>query len=253
VAQSNSHRSGDVRVGCAGWSLPKRHSDRFPPAGTHLARYAARLPAAEVNSSFYEPHRPTTYARWAASVPADFLFSVKVPRVATHERRLVDAEDVLDGFLADATRPSDRPGPLLVQLPPSPSFSVDIAERLFAALRDRFEGDVALEPGHASWFEPATARLVARYRVARIAADPAVVPAAAEPGGWDGLVYHRLHGSPAIYHPAYPDEYLEALAETSTRAALSASVWCDFDNTAAGAATVNSLDVLDRVRATPRT
>jgi uncharacterized protein YecE (DUF72 family) len=210
------------------------------------------LPAVEINSSFYKPQRPTTYARWAESVPADFRFSVKVPKAATHERRLVDAEGVLDGFLAEDTQLGDRLGPLLVQLPPSLSFSDDIAERFCASLRDRFEGDVALEPRHASWFEPAAARLATWYRVARVAADPAVAPAAAEPGGWDGLVYYRLHGSPTIYYSAYSDEYLEALAKTLTRAALSASVWCVFDNTAAGAATVNSLDVLARVRATPR-
>ena len=88
--------------------------------------------------------------------------------------------------------------------------------------------------------------------MARVAADPAVVPAAAEPGGWDGLVYYRLHGSPKVYYSAYPDEYLEALAKTLTRAAKSAEVWCIFDNTAAFAATANALDVLDRVRANDR-
>ena len=217
MADTDPDRSGNVRVGCAGWSLPKEHGDRFPAEGTHLERYAARFPAVEINSSFYRPHRPTTYARWAASVPADFRFSVKVPKVATHERRLVDADDVLDSFLAEATQLGDKLGPLLVQLPPSLSFSADVAERFFAALRDRFDGDVALEPRHASWFEPAAERLVTRYRVARVAADPAVVPAAAEPGGWDGLVYYRLHGSPKVYYSAYPDEYLEALAKTLTR------------------------------------
>jgi uncharacterized protein YecE (DUF72 family) len=75
-----------------------------------------------------------------------------------------------------------------------------------------------------------------------------VVPAAAEPGGWGGLVYYRLHGSPKIYYSAYTDEYLESLGKTLTQAARSAEVWCIFDNTAAFAATVNALDVLGRVR-----
>ena len=149
----------------------------------------------------------------------------------------MDADDVLDGFLAEATQLGDRLGPLLVQLPPSLTFSADVAERFFASLRGRFDGDVALEPRHPSWFEPEAERLVTGYRVARVAADPAVVPAAAEPGGWDGLVYYRLHGSPRMYYSAYPDEYLETLAETLTRAARSAEVWCIFDNTAASAAT----------------
>ena len=249
MATSKSDRPRKVRVGCAGWSLPGEHSDRFPAEGTHLERYAARFPAVEINTSFYRPHRPATYARWAASVPEDFGFSVKVPKVATHERRLVDADDVLDGFLAEAAQLGDKLGPLLVQLPPSLSFSADIADGFFASLRDRFDGDVALEPRHASWFGPVADRLVSGYRVARVAADPAVVPEAAEPGGWDGLVYYRLHGSPKVYYSAYADEYLASLAKTLTHSARTAGVWCIFDNTAEGAATANALDVLARVRA----
>jgi uncharacterized protein YecE (DUF72 family) len=65
-------------------------------------------------------------------------------------------------------------------------------------------------------------------------------------------VYYRLHGSPKVYYSAYPDEYLEALAKTFARASRSAAVWCVFDNTAAGAATQNALDVLGRVGANPR-
>ncbi len=131
VARNKAIHSGAIRVGCAGWSLPKEQSDRFPSEGSHLARYAVRFPAVEINSSFYKPHRPDTYSRWAESVPADFRFSVKVPKVISHERRLVDANDVLDRFLGEATELGDRLGPLLVQLPPSLSFSADIAGRFF--------------------------------------------------------------------------------------------------------------------------
>ena len=52
-----------IRIGCAGWALRKEYEDAFPPPGTHLARYAARFNAAEINSSFYRPHRRTTYER----------------------------------------------------------------------------------------------------------------------------------------------------------------------------------------------
>ncbi len=81
----------------------------------------------------------------------------------------------------------------------------------------------------------------------RVAADPAVVPAAALPGGWDDLLYYRLHGSPKIYYSAYSDENLDALTADLIRAARSAVVWCIFDNTAVGAATVNAFDVLGRL------
>ena len=242
-----SHRLNPIRVGCAGWSVPKEHGDRFPGEGTHLERYAARFPAVEINSSFYRPHRPATYDRWAASVPAGFRFSVKVPKEATHERRLVDADDVIDRFLGEATHLGEKLGPLLVQLPPSLAFSGAAADRFFTALRDRFDGLVALEPRHPTWFGTQAEDLVAQYRIARVAADPAVVPEAAQPGGWNGLIYRRLHGSPEIYYSNYEPDVLESIATSISAEAADSEVWCIFDNTAAFAATGNALDVLSRV------
>jgi hypothetical protein len=82
-------------IGTAGWSIPKQHAEAFPDKGSHLARYASRFPAVEINSSFYRPHRAATYQRWTASVPPGFRFSVKVPRKVRHIRRLGSPEDLL--------------------------------------------------------------------------------------------------------------------------------------------------------------
>src|SRR6187455_1643415 len=105
-----------IYVGVAGWPIPKPHAGLFPETGSHLQRYAARFNAVEINSSFYRPHRPATYARWAASVPPDFRFAVKVPREITHRRRLVEVDDLLERFPGEATHLGEKLGPLLVQL-----------------------------------------------------------------------------------------------------------------------------------------
>jgi uncharacterized protein YecE (DUF72 family) len=236
-------------VGCAGWALPKEAQCAFPADGTHLQRYAARLPAVEINSSFYRPHRPSTYARWGASVPPDFRFAVKVPKAITHERRLAGADALLEAFLAEATALGERLGCLLVQLPPSLAYVVATAEAFLTALRIRYPGPVVLEPRHASWFTDAVARTLEAHRIGRVAADPARVPAAGEPGGWAGTIYYRLHGSPRIYYSAYEEPYLDALAGRLRAAAGRAdTVWCIFDNTALGAATPNALGLLARLR-----
>lgn len=242
---AESLHSTTAYVGCAGWSLPREAQPHFPTEGTHLARYAARFPAVEINSSFYRPHRPATYARWAASVPSGFRFSVKVPRAITHERRLVDAGPPLDAFLDGATALGPALGCLLVQLPPSLAFDAATVDAFLAALRVRHPGAVAIEPRHASWFGTAADRLLVAWRVARVAADPARVPAAAEPGGWPGTVYYRLHGSPRTYYSAYDAPFLDALAPRLLAAAPGA--WCMFDNTALGAATTNALGLLERL------
>jgi len=232
---------GSVRIGCTGWAIPADSAEAFPGAGSHLARYAGRLIAVEISSSFYRHHRPATYARWAATVPLGFRFAVKLPRAVTHEARLgPDGLPVLDRFLAEVAQLGDRLGPLLVQLPPSLAFDATRAAAFFAALAARTDAAVACEPRHPSWFTGAGDALLAGLRVARVAADPAVVPAAGRPGGWDGLAYHRLHGSPAVYRSPYPAAALADLAATLRRE-TSAAVWCFFDNTAAGAAARDAL------------
>jgi uncharacterized protein YecE (DUF72 family) len=236
-------------VGCAGWSLPRDEQHRFPVEGTHLARYAQRLNAVEINSSFYRPHRVSTYAKWAASVPAPFRFSVKIPRTITHAQRLVGAEPLLDAFLAECAGLGDRLGCLLVQLPPSLAFHPAAAEAFYAALRERHAGAVATEPRHATWFTPEADALLRAARVARVAADPPRASDGDAPGGWPEVEYFRLHGSPRVYYSTYDAAYLEAL-EARVRSGVRAgrAVWCVFDNTALGAATANALDLAAMLR-----
>ena len=241
---------GSFLIGSAGWSLPRAEQHRFPEAGSHLARYATRLPAAEINSSFHRTHRPVTYERWAASVPRSFRFSVKIPKTITHELRLVDSEPLLASFLTEIAGLGDRLGGLLVQLPPSLELDVAVAATFFATLRHRYAGMVALEPRHASWFTADAEQLLQSTRIARVAADPAVVAAAAEPGGWASTVYYRLHGSPRMYYSAYDTAYLDALAQRlDAHLRGGATVWCVFDNTAHGAAIGNALDLQERINA----
>lgn len=239
------HAPPPLYVGCAGWALPQAVQPAFPAEGTHLHRYAGRFSAVEINSSFHRPHAPATYARWAASVPDGFRFAVKAPKAITHERRLANAEDLLGEFLAQVSALGEKLGCLLLQLPPSLELDLATADTFLASLRDRHAGAVALEPRHPSWFTGESAGLLEAHRVARVAADPARVPAAGEPGGWPGTVYHRLHGSPRIYYSAYDETYLRALSMRLERAAgVAENVWCIFDNTASGAATGNALTLL---------
>ncbi len=239
-----------IRIGTAAWSIPKEHAAPFPVAESHLERYGSVFNAVEINSSFYRPHRTATYERWAASVPEDFRFAVKVPKAITHERRLKNVGDLLDRFLSEAQGLGPKLGPLLVQLPPSLSFQPGVADCFLRELRGRGEGGIVCEPRHTSWFTPEVDALLNELRIARVAADPAPVPGSDEPGGWRSLSYYRLHGSPKIYYSAYSAEYLAAIAEVLARdAAAGVETWCIFDNTAAFAATRDALTTRGLVQA----
>lgn len=200
--------------------------------------------AVEINSSFYRSHRPETYARWAAAVPEHFRFAVKLPKEITHVRRLVDVADPLEGFLFESGHLGGKRGPLLVQLPPKLEFDPAMAREFFSRLRDGFSGSAVCEPRNPTWFAEEAETLLAGFEVARVAADPAPVPEAARPGGWEKLRYHRLHGSPRTYYSAYAAERLDAIARSLEEEARDAMVWCIFDNTASGAAAGNAADLL---------
>lgn len=220
--------------------------DRLARPASALERYSRELDATEINSSFHRHHRLSTYARWRGSVPAGFRFAVKVPRAITHDARLELAPSlpVFERFLGEIAELGDSVGPLLVQLPPSFAFDARVAHGWFAAMRERWQGAVVCEPRHASWFEARADALLADHAVARTGADPARVPAAAEPGGWPGLVYLRLHGSPRMYASAYDAAFLERTAErirVARAARTTSELWCVFDNTAAGQALPNAL------------
>jgi uncharacterized protein YecE (DUF72 family) len=238
-----------IRVGTAGWAIPASVREDFPDEGSTLARYAARLSAVEINSSFHRSHRPSTYARWAANVPDDFRFAVKVPKTITHERRLLDCAEQLSIFLAEISELGAKRGPTLVQLPPRLEFNARTADNFFAGLRDQHSGQIVCEPRHGSWFTPEANEFFMARQIARAAADPAVVPDAARPGGFAGLAYFRLHGSPNMYRSPYGDERLRDLAEAAL-AAPSQDCWLIFDNTASGAATADALLLLSVLQQT---
>ena len=235
---------GERRVGCAGWSIPREAAGAFPGGGSHLARYADVFNAVEINSSFYRPHREQTYARWAASVPAEFRFAVKLPRAITHEARLAAVAAALQRFAAEVAGLGGKLGCVLVQLPPKFAYDDALAGDFFAQLRRIFGCMVACEARHPSWFDADATRVLAEHAVTRVIADP--------PAGQTGphvpttaAIYARLHGNPRIYYSSYEPDYLRQLkCDMATHAAAGRTVWTIFDNTAAGAAIPNALSLL---------
>lgn len=243
---SSSTRVRAVRPGCAGWQIPAAHRDLFGEGESVLARYATRFDVVEINSSFYRPHRPETYSRWAAQVPAAFRFSVKLPRAVTHDARLHAVGPMLDQFRDEVAGLGRKLGGLLVQLPPSLVFDARVAGNFFAMLDRRFDCPVACEPRHASWFGAPADRLWQRHGVARVAADPAALPAAALPAGAGRWRYLRWHGSPRMYYSNYDEAALDALV-ARLAGGSTLPTWVIFDNTAHGHAVANAARLKEKV------
>lgn len=239
-------------IAIAGWSIRTEQAALFGSDGTHLQRYAKRFDAVEINSSFYRSHRRETYERWAASVPDRFRFSVKMPKWLTHERGLEDTGADLTQFLHEIRGLGAQLGAVLVQLPPGLAYDPRTVETFFTALRARYPGIIACEPRHPTWFTGAADRRLEAHGIARVAADPICGEGGDCPSGSTRAAYFRLHGSPVMYHSSYEDAFLDRLAD-SIRALEGRAVWCVFDNTARGAATLNAIELIERLSRGRRT
>jgi uncharacterized protein YecE (DUF72 family) len=230
---------GLLRIGTAGWAIPRDHAEAFPAEGSGLARYAARFSAAEINSSFHRPHRPSTYARWAETVPESFRFAAKMPKAITHERRLVDIEGPLDAFLGEIAALGPKLGPLLVQLPPSLACDTAVAYAFFGASRvvsrSRSPASRATRPGSpprrtgssptTKWPVSPPTRPACR-RLPNLAAGPASSIIACT-GPRSCIVRPMSVRSWSVWPPGWAGRAAEA--------------WCIFDNTASGAAAGNAV------------
>ncbi len=236
-------RMKSIHIGTAGWNVPTALAPQFETGGSHLERYASRMNCAEVNSSFYKPHRRKTWQRWAQATPANFRFSVKAPKAITHTAKLLNCGQLLVEFFEQISGLEEKLGPVLFQLPPRYAFDQGVARDFLGTLREVHQGPVALEPRNATWFTTGANRLLREFNIARVAADPAEgSPSAANPAGDLSLRYYRLHGSPRVYWSPYDAEQLKALA-TQLLSYQSGESWVIFDNTAAGEALNNALQL----------
>lgn len=231
-----------MRIGTAGWTIPRDAAEHFPAEGTSLERYSSVFTAAEINSSFHRPHRLSTWERWRDSVPENFRFSVKLPKTITHQAKLADCRELLPKFLDQAHVLGDKLAVLLVQLPPKQDYDAAVARAFFTDLAARAAAHIACEPRNVSWFTREADDALAELKVARVGADPSLNDEAGRPGGWAGLAYWRLHGSPIMYRSSYADR-MPALAGTMAASPTRAR-WCIFDNTASSAATADALALI---------
>ena len=237
--------------------MPKQHLGLFSASPedekrSHLERYASQLRCVEINSSFHRPHRRATWERWAAVTPDDFRFAVKAPKAVTHTAKLVNSGGALLEFFEAVHGLGEKLGPVLIQLPPKLAFDEGAAQEFLSTMRELHTGSAVLEPRHASWFTAVADRLLRSFQIARVAADPPKgSELAAQPGGWHGLRYWRLHGSPRTYYSDYDERWLQAFAERSLsheNRPGETETWVIFDNTALGHATGNAMWLDDALR-----
>jgi len=236
-----------IRIGLAGWSNPPAKRFERAAGQTHLSYYAAHFSCVEINSSFYRPHQSATYARWRDETPAQFRFSVKMPRSITHEAHLKGCAAEVERFYEDMAALQPKLAAVLVQLPPSLEFNAPTIRTFFNAVPRLRGTKVVCEPRHSSWFASAADKVLRDAGVSRVAADPARCSGAEIPGGVRRFAYFRWHGSPHLYYSKYSEAQLAAFA-AAVRGTNATESWCVFDNTARYAAWDDALRFMAKLR-----
>jgi uncharacterized protein YecE (DUF72 family) len=159
-------------VGTSGYSYKEWKGSFYPekiPAAEMLSYYAARLPAVELNNTFYRMPRAELIESWKTQVPKDFRFSVKATQSITHYRRLKDAGAQTKQMLETVSAFGDRLGVVYFRLPEDMKKDV---ERLKTFLKDLpADVPVAFDFRHPTWFDDEVFELLRSYNRAACVSD----------------------------------------------------------------------------------
>lgn len=229
-----------IYTGTASWNIPKIAENDFFKEGEELLRYASRLNAVEINSSFYRDHQLESYIKWGGITPEHFKFSVKLHQRFTHKSDLKIERDDLIINLEAIKGLGDKLGVLLLQFPAGQNFIADRMDKFYGVIREAYNGPVMIEPRNMTWLFRDSLKLMKKYKIGKVIADPEKCPGEVE----SELVYYRLHGSPEMYISDYSFQYLDNLSQELTT--YSNEVWCIFDNTTFGYATLNALTIAQK-------
>lgn len=229
----------DVRIGTAGWSIPKEFKKHFPEEESQLASYSQVLNCVEINSTFSNIHQASTFEKWALLTPDDFEFSLKLHRSFTHESELKPKVSDLKNNLLLMGHLGRKWKVLLLQFPGKQKFHEKRVGRLYDSIRKFYDGAIVVEPRNLSWLSKESSALLKEFKISKVIADPERCPHNIKNIlSTGGITYFRLHGNPVIYKSSYNRSYLKKLSQDLS---LYKKAWCIFDNTAMGKATGNAL------------
>jgi len=161
-----------IAAGTSGYSYKEWKGSFYPedlPTDAMLAHYAGRLPAVEINNTFYRLPKEKVLESWCAQVPEDFRFAIKASRRITHIRRLKGAEGEMDFLLGNLKTMGAKLGAILFQLPPNLKADPPRLEAFLELLPPR--APAAFEFRNASWFDDAVFELLRARNAALVHVD----------------------------------------------------------------------------------
>lgn len=164
-------------IGTSGYSYKEWKGSFYPEqisAGEMLSYYAERLPAVELNNTYYRLPQRSTVESWRAQVPKNFRFSVKAPQTITLYRRLKDAGWQTKNLLDTVSALKDRLGAVLFRLPEDMKKDLGRLESYLKELPA--DTPAAFEFRHPTWLDDDVRELLRSHNRVMVVSDTDEMP-----------------------------------------------------------------------------
>lgn len=211
-------QSGKIRVGIGGWTFEPWEGTFYPDSLSkkrQLEFAGKELRAIEVNGTYYSSQKPETFARWAAEVPDDFIFSLKASRFVTNRKVLSEAGESMQRFLTQGlTELGPHLGPILWQFAPTKKFEPEDFEGFLKLLPEKQDGlplRHVVEVRNPTFQVPEFVDLLEKYNVAVVLAEHADYPMIADVTA--DFVYLRLQKGSDDIKTCYASDQLDLWAD----------------------------------------
>lgn len=155
----------NLYVGTSGYSYKEWKGSFYPEklaAKEMLSYYASRLPAVEINNTFYRLPQKSVLESWKEQVPAGFKFSVKASQRITHFKRLQGVEDETKYLLDTAAALEEALGVVLFQLPPNMKKDLPRLQSFLETLPEQTRA--TFEFRHPTWLEDDVLQLLSKHK-----------------------------------------------------------------------------------------
>jgi len=159
-------------LGTSGYSYKEWKGNFYPedlPAKEMLSYYSRRLPAVEINNTFYRLPQPSMIENWKEQVPESFRFSIKATQRITHIKRLKNCAEETKYLMETAALLGEKLGVVLFQLPPNSKKDAERLRDFLASLPANTRA--AFEFRHESWAEDEIDDLLRARNCALVVSD----------------------------------------------------------------------------------
>lgn len=242
----------NIFLGTSGWSYAEWEGSFYQKGEKRKLRaYANVFKTAEIDSSFYRIPSKGTVMGWLRYSPSDFIFTAKLPKSITHEKKLGLKGDVkldLDLFL-ETMRPLQLAGKLaclLIQLPPRYDFNPENLEVFLKQLDPVFK--YAVEFRNLSWIKEETWKLLREYETSYVIVDEPLLPP--EVHLTADIAYFRWHGrgsKPWFDYRYSPEELEPWVPKVREASSKTKKVFGYFNNHFHGYAPENCLHLVEKL------